>query len=78
MALGSVELPSNWSPMDDDEHVKLVMLQATSQEYKKVESAFISTAQRTVSSVKKVNEIVIEILHIVRVCSLHENISQHV
>ena len=61
MILGSVELPSHWSPMDGDEHVKLVQVQATSQEYKTVESTFMSTAQQTVNSIKKV--IIIEILY---------------
>ena len=56
--LGSIELPSQWSSMDDNEHVKLEPLQPTSQEYKKVETTFMSTAQRTVNTVQKVNELI--------------------
>ena len=51
--LSSVELPSHWSPMDGDEHVKLVKLQATSEEYKKVASTFKSPAHQSVNNIKK-------------------------
>ena len=54
--LGSIKLPSHWSSMDDNEHVKLETLQPTSQEYKKVETTFMSTTQGTVNTVQKVNE----------------------
>lgn len=43
--------------MGEDEHVKLEPMQPSSQEYKKVESVFMSTSGRSVNSVKKVNAI---------------------
>ncbi|KAK2181573.1 hypothetical protein NP493_393g05033 [Ridgeia piscesae] len=54
---GTLELPSHWSPMGGDEHVKLVPLQPSSQEYKDVESSFLSTAQQSVNAVKKIERV---------------------
>ncbi|XP_052076128.1 protein mono-ADP-ribosyltransferase PARP14-like [Mytilus californianus] len=39
----ALEMPSNWSPMDDKENIKLVLLQQTDQEYLEVHQEFTKT-----------------------------------
>jgi len=62
--------------MGGDEHVKLVPLQPSSQEYKDVESSFLSTAQQSVNAVKKVRAI-IKIQLTVRANVLHCKFISH-
>lgn len=46
------EMPSNWSPMDDKENIKLVPLQQTDKEYLEVQQDFLKTTGSALTILK--------------------------
>ncbi|KAI0224447.1 Protein mono-ADP-ribosyltransferase PARP14 [Lamellibrachia satsuma] len=51
------ELPTNWSPMAKTDHVTLVTLQPTSDEYQRVNNMLISSARGTVKRVISIERV---------------------